>query len=103
MRNLFAIVGLLTLCGPALAENGTITITPFTAYYGEGQIEIRGAKMQQPIPVPNHLGDSSTDIAPGVQKICGAGVKAYYNSIRQTGGGGHGYNVIAGVCVKENE
>lgn len=102
MRSLFAIAGLFLLCEPAMAD-GTITVTPFIAYYGEGSPKITGAKIDSPIALPNHLGDSSTDVDAGAQKICGAGNKYYINSIGQSGGGGHGYNVFAGVCIKESK
>jgi hypothetical protein len=82
--------------------NGTITLVPFIAYYGEtSDLRIIGSKVDTPIPLPNRLGASSTDVAPGLAHLF-PNAKIYYNSIGQSGGGSHGFNVFAGVAVTES-
>ena len=82
--------------------NGTITLTPFIAYYGEtSDLKIVGTKVDTPIPLPNRLGGSAADVDPGLARLF-PNQKVYYNSIGQSGGGGHGFNVFAGVAVKES-
>jgi hypothetical protein len=99
------IVSLLSfaISGMAFAADGTITVTPFTAYYGEHDIEITGGALQHPIPLPHHIGcpdQTGVPVETALQNICGAGAKVYYNSIGDVGGAHCGYNVFAGVCVK---
>jgi len=82
--------------------DGTISLTPFIAYYVEtNDLRIVGSKVDTPINLPNRLGGSSSDVGPGLSKLF-PGQKVYYHSIGQSGGGGHGFNVFAGVAVQES-
>jgi hypothetical protein len=81
---------------------GTITVTPFVAYYGEtSDLRIVGSKVDTPIPLPHRLGASSNDVAAGLAAQF-PGAKVYYSSIGQSGGGAHGFNVFAGVAISES-
>ena len=81
--------------------NGTITLVPFVAYYGDPAADLRivGTKVDSPMKVPHYLGASSDDVGPGLNKLF-PNAKVYYDSIGQSGGGGHGFNVFAGVAVQ---
>lgn len=81
--------------------NGTITLIPFVAYYGETNLSITGPKVDSPMAVPNRLGSSDADIGPGLAKLF-PGAKTYYNKIGGSGGGSHGFSVISGVAVQES-
>lgn len=82
--------------------DGTISLTPFIAYYGEtSDLRIIGSKVDTPIHLPNRLGTSSNDVGPGLAKLF-PGQKVYYHSIGQSGGGSNGFNVFAGVAVQES-
>jgi hypothetical protein len=106
MRRLFAflLVGTSAPFGPALAGNGTVTVEPFTAYYGErGDLRIVGSGVDSPMALPHHIGcpdQTGESVDAAIQKICGSNARAYYNSIGVSGGNHCGYNVIAGVCVR---
>ena len=88
---------------PAIAANATITVEPFTAYYGETtDLRVVGSKVDSPIALPHHIGcpqDTGVQVDAALQQICAPG-KAYYNLVGQSGGGRCGFNVFSGVCIK---
>jgi hypothetical protein len=104
MRSIVALALTAAMSGSALAGSGTITVEPFTAYYGErGDLRVTGSGVDSPIPLPHHIGcpdQTGVPVETALQNICGSGAKAYYNSIGQSGGNHCGYNVFAGVCVR---
>jgi hypothetical protein len=81
----------------------TITLTPFVAYYGDPAADLRivGTKVDSPMKVPHYLGPSSNEVWPSLGNLY-PNAKVYIESIGQSGGGGHGFNVYAGVAVLES-
>jgi hypothetical protein len=98
------------LVSPALAQTqsmqirgATITIEPFTAYYGQNNLTVNGTGVESPMPMPHHIDcNAASNLPVAVQNICGPGETAYYTSFGQSGGNKCGYNVLSGVCIKEN-
>jgi hypothetical protein len=93
------LAGFAMVAGPAVAGNGTVSIVPFSAYYGERNLSVTGGN--SPIALPHHIGCpklTGKSVESEIQKICAPG-KAYYTSIGQASGNNCGYNVFSGVCV----
>lgn len=104
---LFSILILTMTWTPVFAQShsmavqgGTITVEPFTAYYGDHDLVARGGDSKG-MPLPNHVGCPPSNFAPAVQKLCPGG-KVYYNKIGDSDGNGCGYTIVAGVCVKQS-
>ena len=56
-------------------------------------LRIVGTKVDSPIKVPHYLGPSSEEVKPGLAKLF-PNATVYFDSIGQSGGGGHGFNVF---------